>query len=290
MKVDPSSAIWGYGFGRTEAELEAKEKAKIRRRKMYRKVTPALIDLEGFEVKDSKAIITIKNVDARPATVFRVRLLKVLRRPMIETGLLSENIKFFERIDEESPQNVFTVFPSQSLKIELNLTETLADGVDYILEFYMGKYEEPDLEYPELTKTYDIGWAFLITFKDKVFEKKAVMDFDQVKEFWNTVKAEVDEWLKRYPRRGKNILLVSSLMAILLWLGMIFYSYNLLIIFIGFLGWLFSLAGWRNAKNGKSAVRSSLVGGLLMMFSGICFIPGILTIIGGLLSKRPRLK
>jgi hypothetical protein len=285
--VDPSSAMWGYGFGRTEAELEAEEKAKARRRKKYRKVEPALIDLESFEVKDSRAVITVKNVDVRPATIIRVNLWKVLRKPVIKSGLLTERIIFFERVDRETRPNVFTVLPSQVLNVEMSLTETLAEGMDYVLDFYMGSYEEPDLDYPELTRTRELGWAFLITFKDKRFEKVAIMNSGQAKEFWNKVRAEVDELLRRYPRRGKNILMISSLFAILL-LGMLFYFYNPLLIFIGFIGWLLVLAGWRKAKNGKSALGHSLAGGLFMILSGICFIPGILAIIGGLMSKRPK--
>jgi len=285
--VDPSSAMWGYGFGRTEAELEAEEKAKARRRKKYRKVEPALIDLESFEVKDSRAVITVKNVDVRPATIIRVNLWKVLRKPVIKSGLLTERIIFFERVDRETRPNVFTVLPSQVLNVEMSLTETLAEGMDYVLDFYMGSYEEPDLDYPELTRTRELGWAFLITFKDKRFEKVAIMNSGQAKEFWNKVRAEVDELLRRYPRRGKNILMISSLFAILL-LGMLFYFYNPLLIFIGFIGWLLVLAGWRKAKNGKSAFGHSLAGGLFMILSGICIIPGILAIIGGLMSKRPK--
>jgi hypothetical protein len=279
--------MWGYGFGRTEAELEAEEKAKARRRKKYRKVEPALIDLESFEVKDSRAVITVKNVDVRPATIIRVNLWKVLRKPVIKSGLLTERIIFFERVDRETRPNVFTVLPSQVLNVEMSLTETLAEGMDYVLDFYMGSYEEPDLDYPELTRTRELGWTFLITFKDKRFEKVAIMNSDQAKEFWNKVRAEVDELLRRYPRRGKNILMISSLFAILL-LGMLFHFYNPLLIFIGFIGWLLVLAGWRKAKNGKSAFGHSLAGGLFMILSGICIIPGILAIIGGLMSKRPK--
>jgi hypothetical protein len=279
--------MWGYGFGRTEAELEAEEKAKARRRKKYWKVEPALIDLESFEVKDSTAVITVKNVDVRPATIIRVNLWKVLRKPVIKSGLLSERIIFFERVDKETRPNVFTVFPSHVLNVEMSLTETLAEGMDYMLDFYMGSYEEPDLDYPELTRTRELGWAFLITFKGKGLEKVAVMNSDQAKEFWNKVRVEVDELLRRYPRRGKNILMISSLLAILL-LGMLFYFYNPLLIFIGFIGWLLVSVGWRKAKNGKSAFGHSLAGGLFMILSGICFIPGIMAIIGGLVSKRPK--
>jgi hypothetical protein len=286
--VDPSSAVWGYGFGRVEAELEAEEKAKARRRMKYRKVEPALIDLESFEVRDSRAVIAVKNVDVRPATIIRVNLWKVLRKPVIKGGLLTERIIFFERVDKETRPNVFTVLPSQVLNVEMNLTETLAEGIDYVLDFYMGSYEEPELGYPELTRVRELGWAFLITFKDKRFEKVAIMSSDQAKEFWNKVRAEVNELLRKYPRRGKNILMVSSLLAILLLLGMFFYSYNPLLIFIGFIGWLLVLMGWRKAKNGRSALGHSLAGGLFMILSGICFIPGILAIIGGLISKRPK--
>jgi hypothetical protein len=286
--------MWGYGFGRIEAELEAEEKAKARRRKKYRKVEPPLLDLEGFEVKDSRAVITVKNVDVRPATVIRVSLWKVLRKPVIKSGLLTERVIFFERVDRETRPDAFTVPPSQVLNIEMSLTETLAEGMDYMLDFYMGSYEEPDLGYPDLdylefTRTHELGWAFLITFKDKRFEKVAIMDADQAEEFWNKVRAEADELLRKYPRRGKNILMISSLLAILLLLiGMLFYFYNPLLIFIGFIGWLLVLAGWRKAKNGRSAFGHSLAGGLLMILSGICFVPGILAIIGGLMSKRPK--
>jgi hypothetical protein len=280
--------MWGYGFGRTEAELEAKEKTKARRRMKYWKIEPALIDLESFEVKDSRAIISVRNVDVRPATIIRVNLWKVLRKPVIKSGLLTERIIFFERIDRGTRPNAFTVPPSQVLNVEMNLTETLAEGMDYVLDFYMGSYEETDLDYPEFTRRRELGWAFLITFKDKRFEKVAIMNPDQVKEFWNKVRAEIDELLKKYPRRGKNILMSSSLLSILLLLAMLFYFYNPLLILSGFIGWLFVLAGWKKAKNGKSAFGHSLAGGLFMILSGVCFIPGILAIIGGLISKRPK--
>jgi hypothetical protein len=286
--VDPSSAMWGYGFGRTEAELEAEEKAKARRRKKYRKVEPALLDLESFEVKDSRAVITVKNVDVRPATVIRVSLWKVLRKPVIKSGLLTERVILFERVDRETRPDVFTVLPSQVLNIEMSLTETLAEGMNYALVFYMGSYEEHYLDYLELTRIHELGWVFLITFKDKRFEKVAIMNAEQAEEFWNKVRAEANELLRKYPRRGKNILMISSLFAILLLVGMFFYFYNPLLIFIGFIGWLLVLAGWRKAKNGRSAFGHSLAGGLLMILSGICFVPGILAIIGGLMSKRPK--
>ena len=86
-----------------------RKKAKARRRMKYRKVEAALIDLESFEVKDSRAVITIKNVDARPATIIRVNLWKVLKKPVIKSGLLSEKIMFFERVDRKTRPNVFTV-------------------------------------------------------------------------------------------------------------------------------------------------------------------------------------
>jgi hypothetical protein len=285
--------MWGYGFGHIEAELEAEEKAKARRRKKYRKVEPPLLDLESFEVKDSRAVITIKNVDVRPATVIRVSLWKVLRKPVIKSGLLTERVILFERVDRETRPDAFTVPPSQVLNIEMSLTETLAEGMDYALVFYMGSYEEhldyPDLDYLELTMIHELGWVFLITFKDKRFEKVAIMNAEQAAEYWNKVRAEADELLRKYPRRGKNILMISSLLAILLLLvGILFYFYNPLLIFIGFIGWLLVLAGWRKAKNGRSAFGHSLAGGLLMILSGICFVPGILAIIGGLMSKRPK--
>jgi len=67
--------------------------------------------------------------------------------------------------------------------------------------------------------------------------------------------------------------MVSSLLAILFLSAIIFYLSDPLLTFIGIIGWLLVLAGWRKAKNGKSGLVQSLTGGLFMMFTGICVIP-----------------
>jgi len=83
----------------------------------------------------------------------RVNLWKVLRQPVIKSGLLREEIKFFERVDKEvRPGGVFTLLPSQVLNIKMSLNETSKEEQDYVLDFYMRSYEEPDLQYPELTR------------------------------------------------------------------------------------------------------------------------------------------
>jgi len=107
--VEPSSAIWGYGFGRLEAEIEARRRAKRFRKK---KAEP-MLTLENFEIKELKATVTVKNIDKTPASIYSILLLKILTKPEIveKKSLLGKEImvKVAELISRDAWPNIFTI-------------------------------------------------------------------------------------------------------------------------------------------------------------------------------------
>jgi len=80
--LDPRSAIWHYGFGRSEAEIEAKKRARARGR-VYREVKPSIVELVDFKVESLRSTVTVKNVDSQPTTIMSVNCWKVLKQPKI---------------------------------------------------------------------------------------------------------------------------------------------------------------------------------------------------------------
>jgi len=56
--------------------------------------------------------------------------------------------------------------------------------------------------------------------------------------------------------------------------------------FLGLPGWILALIAWRKAKRGESGFKLGVAGGVMMALSGIMLLPGLLAIIGGVLSRR----
>ena len=56
--------------------------------------------------------------------------------------------------------------------------------------------------------------------------------------------------------------------------------------FLGFLGWVLSLVGWRKTKVGKSGFGWGVAGGVIMALTPCMLLPGTLAIIGGVFSRH----
>lgn len=58
------------------------------------------------------------------------------------------------------------------------------------------------------------------------------------------------------------------------------------VVFLGLPGWVLAYVGWKRAKMGKSGFKWGVAGGAMMAATGVVLLPGILAIIGGVLSGR----
>ena len=66
------------------------------------------------------------------------------------------------------------------------------------------------------------------------------------------------------------------------WYSILFVS----VVFLGLPGWVLALVAWRKTKAGKSGLKWGLAGGIIMALTCIMLLPGVLAIIGGVLSGR----
>jgi hypothetical protein len=109
-------------------------------------------------------------------------------------------------------------------------------------------------------------------------------------------------------RNGRSVLLVSFIMGEVIWvvlavafligvvisgevpaIGPYFWWTDLLftsVVFLGLPGWVLADVAWRKTKRGESGFKWGVAGGVMMALTGIMLLPGILAIIGGLLSRR----
>jgi hypothetical protein len=111
-------------------------------------------------------------------------------------------------------------------------------------------------------------------------------------------------------RTGKPVLLVSFILGGVIWavlamafvigvviegapaIGAIGYEFwwtDLLftsVVFIGLPGWVLTLVAWRKTKRDESGLKFGLAGGVIMALTGVMLLPGLLAIIGGVLSGR----
>ena len=55
---------------------------------------------------------------------------------------------------------------------------------------------------------------------------------------------------------------------------------------LGLAGWILVLLGWRRTRRGESGFRRGLAGGVLMAVTGVMLMPGVVSIIGAVLSRR----
>lgn len=120
---------------------------------------------------------------------------------------------------------------------------------------------------------------------------------------WNRLRArKVTE-----ARKGSATLLVSFIQGGVLWaLGAVpflvgvvilggsaidpdFWWYTVLytsVVFVGLPGWLLVLVAWRRTRRGETGFRWGVAGGIIMALTGQMLLPGVLAIIGGVLSGR----
>jgi hypothetical protein len=106
-------------------------------------------------------------------------------------------------------------------------------------------------------------------------------------------------------RTGRPVLLVSFILGGIIWvlfavmflvggvplvvIGSEFWWERIitrLVVFLGLPGWVLALVAWRKARRGESGFKWGLAGGVIMALVGIMLLPGVIAIIGGVLSKR----
>jgi len=61
---------------------------------------------------------------------------------------------------------------------------------------------------------------------------------------------------------------------------------SMLVVFLGLPGWILTRAAWKKTKADKSGFKWGVVGGVMMVLTGIMLFPGVLAIIGAVLSRR----
>ena len=109
-------------------------------------------------------------------------------------------------------------------------------------------------------------------------------------------------------RKGRSVLLVSFIMGGVIWVLLAvvflvgvaiireipaiepdFWWFDLLmmsVVFLGLPGWVLVLFGWRKTKRDESGLKFGVAGGVIMALTGVMLLPGVLAIIGGVLSRR----
>jgi hypothetical protein len=66
------------------------------------------------------------------------------------------------------------------------------------------------------------------------------------------------------------------------WYGVLFTS----VVFVGLPGWVLALLAWRRTRRGEAGFRWGVAGGIIMALTGQMLLPGVLAIIGGVLSRQ----
>ena len=109
-------------------------------------------------------------------------------------------------------------------------------------------------------------------------------------------------------RKGSPVLLVSFIFGLLMWVYFAtlflmavvtsrgipaiepdFWWFEILamsVVFLGLLGWVLARVAWRKTKVDKFGFKWGVAGGVMMALTGIMLLPGVLAIIGGVLSGR----
>jgi len=106
-------------------------------------------------------------------------------------------------------------------------------------------------------------------------------------------------------RKGRSVLLVGFIMGGIIWVlfalmfligriplvvtGSEFWWERIitrLVLFLGLPGWVLALVAWRKTKRGESGFKWGMVGGVIMVLTGLMLLPGALAITGGVLSGR----
>jgi len=122
---------------------------------------------------------------------------------------------------------------------------------------------------------------------------------------WNRLRAKE----LREARKGNAALLLGFALGIWMWVSGVvvffmnvvvrgfpvieqpgpFWWYSILfvsVVFLGLPGWILALAAWRKIRRGEPGLKLGVAGGVLMALTGIMLLPGVLAIIGGVLSGR----
>ena len=108
--------------------------------------------------------------------------------------------------------------------------------------------------------------------------------------------------------KGNSVLLVSFILGLVIWvvsavpflLAVVinrdvpsigpgswwFEMLLVVVVFLGLPGWILTLVAWRKTRRGESGFKCCLAGGVLMALTGHMLLPGVLSIIGGVLSGR----
>jgi len=127
--IDPSSAIWGYGFGCEMARMEAKaKKAKRRERR----------ELEGFaiesaEFKDGLILVKAVNIDDVSNTVDDVSVMEVYPEPKVKKiGFLTWK-KTWEWLRCKWKASSFSVGPWESVDVWIEPRRPLKEGYKYVI-------------------------------------------------------------------------------------------------------------------------------------------------------------
>lgn len=188
VNIDPNSAVWGYGFGRIEAEKEVEKRA---RKIGVKEVEPA-VKLEKFEVDWLKAVVTVRNISNNPARVFNVLLLEVLGKSKIveKKGLFRKKtmVKVAELISKGTNPELFTILPEQTLTFTIDLTKPLEAHQKYMLELHMGEHEFYSRELDD-TIVIEVGWAYLLEFSGEKINEISTMNLEQAGVFWGKLVA-----------------------------------------------------------------------------------------------------
>jgi hypothetical protein len=58
------------------------------------------------------------------------------------------------------------------------------------------------------------------------------------------------------------------------------------VVFLGLPGWILARVAWRKTKRDESGFKLGVTGGAIMTLTGLMLLPGLLAIIGGVLSRR----
>ena len=109
-------------------------------------------------------------------------------------------------------------------------------------------------------------------------------------------------------RKGSAALLVSFIFGLLMWVYFAtpflmavvinrevpaiqpeFWWFELLmmsVVFLGLPGWILTRVAWKKTKVDKSGFKWGVAGGVIMALTGVMLLPGVLAIIGGVLSGR----
>jgi len=81
---------------------------------------------------------------------------------------------------------------------------------------------------------------------------------------------------------GVSLADLVQLNGALWWYGVLALS----VVFLGLPGWVLALLAWRKGRGGESGFGLGVAGGICMVLTGMMLLPGVLAIIGDILSRR----